>query len=158
MTDFELQRRLRELDAPRPPGNDLWPAIALRMGAESATPRRLHRRAAGLPLAAAAALLIALGGVLYVARQPPLTTAHRTQATAVAAARATSLSPGDVEAFARAHDTDPRLAGATVVLDAAHAELEQALEQRPDAAFLVGLLARTHARRLKLEHYGVRAG
>jgi hypothetical protein len=68
------------------------------------------------------------------------------------------VSPKDARDFTRAPGGDPRLVGAAVVLDSAHAELEQALEQRPDAVFLVSLLNRTNARRMKLEHYGVRAG
>lgn len=158
MTDFELQRRLRDLNTPHPPRDDLWPTIALRMRAEPALPQQPHRRSAGLPLAAAASVLVALGGLLYFAQHPPQATAPPPQAMATAEPAHRNLSPRDAEAFARERGTDPRLVGAAVVLDAAHAELEQALEQRPDATFLVGLLARTHARRLKLDHYGARAG
>ena len=53
---------------------------------------------------------------------------------------------------------DPRLAGPNLVLDAAHSELQQALEAHPDAVFLVSLLNRTNAQRMKLDQFGAKAG
>lgn len=146
MNEFDTLRRLRELNAPRTPQTDLWPAIAERIA--TAPPRR----AAWLPVAAAAAVVLAVAGSLYVGLQPQLTV-ERTGSDLATLPR---VSPS--AAIAAASASDPRLAGAGVVLDAAQAELEQALEQRPDAAFLVGLLSRTNAQRVKLEHYGASAG
>jgi len=154
MNDFELQRALRDLHAPREPRTDLWPAIATRIGAETGASRARHGR--WLPLAAAAAVLLATaGGVLVLGLQrngaPDL-------ANVPSGAHPPTALPATDDALARSHGGDPRLAGAAVVLDAAHAELEQALEQRPDAVFLVGLLNRTNARRMQLERFGARAG
>ena len=155
MNDFEMQRRLRALNTARAPQPDLWPAIAQRIAAAPAAPVAQRRRR-WLPLAAAAALLCALGGALYLAGQGPHAPAER----GVASAPGTPANPRAAGTqHAADSGTDPRLVGASAVLDSAHDELEQALQERPDAAFLVGLLARTNARRLKLEHYGdLRAG
>lgn len=158
MTDFELQRRLRDMNAPHVPQDDLWPLIAARIATETVVPQAVRRRIRTWPLAAAAAVLVAIGGVLNLSQPAPESEPHLAQETAATMSRGTILSPRDAEAFARANGTDPRLAGATVVLDSARGELEQAIEERPDAAFLVGLLARTNARRVKLEHYGAIAG
>ncbi|MFC4822055.1 hypothetical protein [Dokdonella ginsengisoli] len=159
MNDFEIQRRLREMNAPRPPQIDLWPAIEKRI-ADEGRPAAAPRRGRWLPLAAAAGLLLAVvAGTLVVGLQ------QRDALPEVAVRDARSferdlphLSPGDADVGLHAPGGDPRLAGAAVVLDAAQAELEQALAERPDAAFLVGMLNRTNARRMKLDHYGAHAG
>jgi len=154
MTDFEIQRRLREMNAPREPQDDLWAGIASRISTQAAA---ASRRRNWLPLAAAAALMLAVvGGTLMLGmRQTPLQNVASIDAGTLPAQR---ISPTDAQAFGRAPGGDPRLVGAAVVLDAAHAELQQALEQRPDAVFLVSLLNRTNARRMKLDHYGTSAG
>jgi hypothetical protein len=155
MNDFEIQRDLRQMNTPRMPQTDLWPGIAARIAAAEAQPARSVRRP-WLPFAAAASLLLAIGaGVALLQMQP------RDDATLGASntmPMPSRVSPKDAREFSRAPGGDPRLVGAAVVLDSAHAELEQALEQRPDAVFLVSLLNRTNARRMKLEHYGTRAG
>jgi len=153
MTDFEIQRRLREMNAPREPQDDLWAGIAARIAAQAAP---AARRRYWLPLAAAAALLLAVvGGTLVLG----LRQTHLQDVASIDADKpAQRISPRDAQAFGRAPGGDPRLVGAAVVLDAAHAELQQALEQRPDAVFLVSLLNRTNARRMKLDHYGASAG
>ena len=154
MTDFEIQRRLRELNTPRLPQTDLWTVIATRISVREPIPVA-QRRSRWLPLAVAASLLLAFAaGILVLGmRQQNLT-----QDQNVVTTDANALSPRDAQDFARAPAGDPRLIGAAVVLDAAHAELEQALAQRPDAVFLVSLLNRTNARRMKLDHYGASAG
>jgi hypothetical protein len=68
------------------------------------------------------------------------------------------ISPSEAREEALRSGTDPRLAGANIVLDAAHSELQHALEQHPDAVFLVSLLNRTNAQRMKLEQFGANAG
>lgn len=149
--DFELRRRLRELAAPRAPATDLWPSIATRIATEgAAVPLRAPTRRRWPAFAAAAGLLLALTGALL----PGLLGRGVDRLTDRDAAR-----PFDRQALtdtARAPADDPRLLAATIVLDSANAELEHALEQRPDAVFLVGLINRTHARRLKLEQLGER--
>lgn len=159
MTDFEIQRRLRELNTPRTPQTDLWAAIATRLAANESTPV-MRRRNRWLPLAAAASLLFAVvaGTLVLGARQQSLTHDMATVDANAPSPKKQIVAPRDAQDFARARGGDPRLVGAVVVLDAAHAELEQALDERPDAVFLVSLLNRTNARRMKLDHYGASAG
>jgi hypothetical protein len=54
--------------------------------------------------------------------------------------------------------SDPQLAATAQGLDSASAQLQDALEQRPDAVFLVGLLNRTNAQRLRLMRKSPYAG
>lgn len=158
MNDFEIQRGLRQMNAPRAPETDLWPAIAARIGSDTvqASPRK---RGTWLPLAAAAGVLLALAtGLLLPILQPanaPRDIAETPQAVAPAILRQSPVAARDA---AIAQGRDPRFAGASVVLDAAQAELAQAIEQRPDAVFLVSLLNRTNAQRMKLDNFGARAG
>ena len=160
MNDFEIQRGLRQLNAPRLPQGDLWPAIAARIDADIARPAP-HRRGSWLPLAAAAGVMLAIAaGVLApLAQRGTAPQDVVTQAPGSIIQPSTlRLSPTEARDAAIARGSDPRVAGATAVLDAAQAELAQALEQRPDAVFLVSLLNRTHAQRMKLDHFGARAG
>ena len=158
MTDFELQRRLRELIAPRTPQSDLWPVIAARIATAPARVQTGRRRRAWLPIAAAAAVLFAIAGALSIALRQHDAMTDNSMTTNAIPPRGSPPSPHDVATFANAPNGDPRLIGAAAVLDAAHAELEQALDQRPDAVFLVSLLNRTRARRTQLDHFGASAG
>lgn len=161
MTDFEMQRRLRDMNAPRMPSRDLWPSIAARIesGAASApvaqSPRA--RRNRWIPFAAAASILFAVGGgVLMLGLQR-----HADDASSIvdgSMPRVERITPSEARRQALRSGEDPRIAGANVVLDAAHSELQQALEQHPDAVFLVSLLNRTNAQRMKLEQFGAKAG
>lgn len=146
MTDLEIQRRLRGMNAPRAPGVDLWPAIEQRIAAPSSLPasRRPPRR--WLPFALAAALPLGLLGA-------GLLTSHLHSA---ATSKPVALEQDAPRDRPRALD-DPRLAGAAIVLDAAQIELRQAIQQNPDAGFLVELLNRTEARRNRLDRYGTTA-
>ena len=127
MNDFEMQRRLRALNTARAPQPDLWPAIAQRIAAAPAAPVAQRRRR-WLPLAAAAALLCALGGALYLGGQGPHAPAER----GLASAPGTPAYPRAAGTqHAAESGTDPRLVGASAVLDSAHDELEQALQERP---------------------------
>ena len=49
-----------------------------------------------------------------------------------------------------AQPAHPTLAAATLDLNDASTNIQEALEQRPDAVFLVGLLNRTNSQRLRL--------
>lgn len=159
MNDFEIQRDLRGMKTPRMPSHDLWPAIAARIeaGPEVAmAPLATRRR--WIPLAAAAGTLLAIVGGLLT-----FTLHQRDDVSSSAIADATPprverISPRDAREQAQRTGEDPRLAGANIVLDAAHSELQQALEQHPDAVFLVSLLNRTNAQRMKLEQFGAKAG
>jgi hypothetical protein len=153
MTDFEIQRRLRDLRLPVEPSHDLWPGIATRiLAAEAVAPVPAVRRRR-LPLALAAGVAVAaVAGVLSLAlqRQPDPQPLVHGEATGLPGIRGVELD--------RIPGNDPRLAGATLVIDSAQQQLEQALEQQPEAVFLVGLLNRTHAQRMKLERIGAQAG
>ncbi len=155
MTDFELQRDLRALRGPRQPQTDLWAGIAARIEAGSGsarTPRMGQRR--WFPLASAAAIAVAVSaGVFSLALQRQYV--ERSEASIDAAP---SVRSQIERARALAAHGDPRIAGAEVVLDAASSELEQALQQQPDAVYLVGLINRTHAQRRKLARLGMHAG
>lgn len=84
---------------------------------------------------------------------------HRELMASTAGASHSGLDVGQQIERARqlAAAGDPRLASAEVVLDAANQELDQALQQQPDAVFLVGLINRTHAQRRKLARLGLEA-
>lgn len=150
MNDFELQRDLRALRGPRAPATDLWPRIAAGIAADaSRPPARVRRRWIPLGIAAAFALVMGSGVALLALQQPsrselaevPLTVREQ-----IERARELALT------------SDPGLASAEVVIDTATGELEQALQQQPDAVFLVGLINRTHAQRRKLARLGMHAG
>ncbi|MET0230604.1 MAG: hypothetical protein ABW186_06710 [Rhodanobacteraceae bacterium] len=157
MTEFEIQRNLRAMNAPREPEHDLWPAIAARIGAsmETSAPRATRRR--WIPLAAAAGTVFAIvGGLAFFALKDRVeTSADNDYAMTTHIER---ISPAQAREQALRSGEDPRLAGSNIVLDAAHSELQQALEQHPDAVFLVSLLNRTNAQRMKLEQFGAKAG
>jgi hypothetical protein len=129
-SEFQWRSEMRKLDTPVQPQRDLWPNILARI---TAAPRRRAR----WPLfAAAATVLVALGaGTLawrvYEPAPQPLDASART-------------------ALDWAQPNNPTLAAAAQDLDGASAQLQQALEQRPDAVFLVGLLNRTNGQRMRL--------
>lgn len=157
MTEFEIQRKLRAMDAPRQPEHDLWPAIAARIASSSqtSTPHAARRR--WLPLAAAASTVLAIaGGLAFFAMKGEVDTS--TNDDYAMTTRIERISPAQAREQALRSGEDPRLAGANIVLDAAHSELQQALEQHPDAVFLVSLLNRTNAQRMKIEQFGAKAG
>jgi hypothetical protein len=156
MTEFEIQRKLRAMNAPRAPERDLWPAIAARIesGSETSAPRARRR---WIPLAAAAGTVFAIvGGLAFFALRDRAGTS--TSDDYAMTTRIERISPAEAREQALRSGEDPRLAGANIVLDAAHSELQQALEQHPDAVFLVSLLNRTNAQRMKLEQFGAKAG
>jgi hypothetical protein len=157
MTEFEIQRNLRAMNAPRMPQRDLWPTIASRIEAgETATPRASRRH--WLPLAAAASTVLAIAGsLLFFALHDPMGAPVESDDYAMAT-RFQRISPQEARDQALRSGQDPRIAGANIVIDAAHSELQQALEQHPDAVFLVSLLNRTNAQRMKIEQLGAKAG
>jgi hypothetical protein len=129
-SEFQWRSEMRKLDTPVEPQHDLWPGIQARI---TAAPRR---RARWPLLAAAATVLIAVGAgtltwLMYVPAAAPLDASART-------------------ALDWAQPNNPTLAAAAQDLDGASAQLQQALEQRPDAVFLVGLLNRTNSQRMRL--------
>ena len=157
MTDFEIQRDLRAMNTARMPGRDLWPSIAARIETESDSVAAHGARRRWIPLAAAAGTVLAIAGSLLIftlrERAPIAPDSDYAMTT-----RVERITPQAAREAALRTGEDPRLAGANIVLDAAHSELQQALEQHPDAVFLVSLLNRTNAQRMKLEQFGAKAG
>jgi hypothetical protein len=156
MTEFEIQRNLRAMNAPRMPARDLWPAIAARIEAGESAPLATRRR--WLPLAAAASTVLAIAGSLLFVTLRDHTDAPIESDDYAMATRFQRITPQEARDEALRSGQDPRLAGANIVIDAAHSELQQALEQHPDAVFLVSLLNRTNAQRMKIEQLGAKAG
>jgi hypothetical protein len=157
MTEFEIQRNLRAMNAPRMPERDLWPSIAARIQAgETATPRAARRR--WLSLAAAASTVFAIAGSLTFFALHDRSNASADTDDYAMATHFQRITPQEARDQALRSGQDPRIAGANIVIDAAHTELQQALEQHPDAVFLVSLLNRTNAQRMKIEQLGAKAG
>ena len=156
--EFEWRNQMRKHAEAIEPEHDLWPAIAARIAATTvASHRRSWRSHAGW-MAIAATLVVAGGAGL---------TAYRWQRAAPVPATASAIppateQPAGVQAVAVATEEpprtaldwampdDPALAATAQNLDNASAQLQDALEQRPDAVFLVGLLNRTNSMRLRL--------
>ncbi|MGA8278179.1 MAG: hypothetical protein WB784_08300 [Rhodanobacteraceae bacterium] len=156
MSEFEIRRRLRELGGERAPERDLWPGIATRIAGTA--PAGSSRPARGFAFAVAAGIAIALGAGLigFALHRPDVLPLASTPGQSLPVRP--SAEPDQRRSLARIASTDPRLAGAAVVLDAAHTELEQALEQQPDAVFLVRLLNRNNEQRMKLARLAMKAG
>lgn len=155
MNDFELRRELREMRVPHEPRRDLWAQIAGRLDGAPALPKPIARRP-WWPLAVAAGVALAVTAGLF-----SLTMQDRddNQQAGISSLRDGPSVKEQIERARELADSgDPRLAGAEVVIDAASDELEQALQQHPDAVFLVGLINRTHAQRRKLARLGLNAG
>jgi hypothetical protein len=148
-TDHEFQWRseLRKLGGDVEPVRDLWPAIAADMTAWS--PRRVRnlRIAAGFT----AALALAVGAGLLARRASwlaPAATPPHIAAVVAPASQAMDAAPRPPLAWAM--PADPTLAAAARDLDGASADLQRALEQHPNAVFLVGLLNRTNSQRMRV--------
>lgn len=155
MNDFELRRELRELRVPREPQRDLWTQISRQLDGGPALPKQIARRP-WWPLATAAGVALAVTAGLFslaLQRQD-----DRQQAGLSSLRDGPSVRAQIERARELANTGDPRLAGAEVVIDSASDELEHALQQHPDAVFLVGLINRTHAQRRKLARLGLNAG
>lgn len=139
MNEFEWRRQLRELQQPRAPRRDLWPAIdtALDQANATRTPNRASRRRwrAGAALAASLLLVVLAGWHPWSAPTAPAGTATH----------------------ANWKPADPRLAGAAIELDAARLELELAIRQAPDSAALQRLLRHTERQQAQLRQLTDRA-
>ena len=159
MNEFELRRELRGLRTDREPGQDLWVQIAGRLQTEESAvqqPAQKKRRHNWLPLSVAAAIAVSLSaGIFSMAMQE---SAFVASPASIGTSENVSVQNQIERARELATTVDPRLAGAEVVVDAANAELEEALRQQPDAVYLVGLINRTHAQRRKLARLGLDAG
>jgi hypothetical protein len=144
MSEFEWRSEMRKLSGAVEPARDLWPTIEARI---AALPNRRSRRP--LIFSMAAGLLVACGAMVFAWR---LHTTAPVESPAVASTTAVTNAPNKHK-HARAdlaQPAHPVLAAASLDLDDASADIQEALEQRPDAVFLVGLLNRTNGQRMRL--------
>jgi hypothetical protein len=149
MNEFEWRRQMQQLRQPVMPRRDLWPAIDQMLDTEDAQPamstplprRRFARRPSWLAAAGLAAVILLSVGMGW-----HLLHGNRTGSTS-----------GDMIA-SHWKAADPRLAGATIELDAARMELQQAMQQAPDSAALHRLLARTERQQAQLHQLTSQAG
>jgi hypothetical protein len=131
----------------------------------AASHRRSRRSQIGW-LAIAATLVVAGGAGLTAYRwqravrvpAPVAVTAADLPPVAVQPVASTSAPAPELTALDWAVPDDPALAATAQNLDNASAQLQDALEQRPDAVFLVGLLNRTNSMRLRLLRKSPNAG
>lgn len=156
-SEFQWRRQMRDLGGAVQPQRDLWLDIAARIAAEqdaATAPAAPTRRRRVLPFAAAAGVMLVglLATALWhgsVSPDPVQLAVEKAQGETAAALASTNRQ------FKQVRSQDPRLVAATVELDAAAEQIEQMLQQQPDAVFLVGLLNRTNERRLKLARMGL---
>ena len=155
--EFQWRNQMRKLSGTVEPTHDLWPGIAARLAVSGAHTTPRHRRRHRW-MAIAASLVIASGATFTAYqlqyRQGSASVAPQLPVPATVAAK------NDLprSALDWAKPADPALTHATQTLDNASAQLEQALEQRPDAVFLVGLLNRTNGQRMRLLRQAPYAG
>jgi hypothetical protein len=164
--EFEWRNQMRKHAEAVEPAHDLWPAIAARLATTAASQRRSRRSRIGW-LAIAATLVVAGGAGLTayrwqravpVSAPVPAMTAMDVQSVAVQPAANPGAPAPELTALDWAVPDDPALAATAQNLDNASAQLQDALEQRPDAVFLVGLLNRTNSMRLRLLRKSPNAG
>lgn len=138
--EFAWRNELRKLGGDAEPQRDLWPQIATRIAMRPVTQR--WRMGLGL----AATLIVAIGVAALAWRTQSASTIPLVATTPHHAASVSA----DNAPLAWAVPADPALAAASRDLDNASVQLQQALETHPQAVFLVGLLNRTNAERMRL--------
>ncbi len=144
MSEFEWRNGMRKAGGPVEPERDLWPDIAAKI---SAVPQEKMRHPRLPTFAIAAGVLVACGAVLFAwqMQNKPL---PQQPVVAVNSGVPKRVINNVVETDEHA----PRkvLANANDELSDASASIQQALEQRPDAVFLVNLLNKTNSQRLRV--------
>ena len=161
--ELELRRRLRQLPREREPQRDLWTGIQARIGASPQTSVVSPMRSwIGMALAAAAVLGLALGlvwrPILVPTTAPSVAQASSYgQSVRVASDRLLQREADAITLeYQLAIDSlagmplPPDLHAATAELDASAAHLRQALNEQPEATYLLDRLRRTYDQRLKL--------
>jgi hypothetical protein len=148
--EFQWRSGMRKLDEKVEPASDLWPAIAARIERDArVVPLRSRSAWRQRITAVAATLVIASGAGLIAYRQPG--NGDVVKATPVSSPAATGAHMKMPRtALDWAVPADPKLAAAAQDLDQASADLQAALEARPDAVFLVSMINRTNAQRMRL--------
>ncbi|HEX7803295.1 MAG TPA: hypothetical protein VF471_11135 [Pseudoxanthomonas sp.] len=154
--DETLRWQLRGLRRDQEPQADLWPGIAARIAvtpqqAPAASKQRARRFA---PWAMAASLLLAVG---VVWQMMPTTQPQAPVGNPMVRQQAVSMALDYERAFARLEqaDTHPELHGAFGELDRSAAQILSAIDNDPNATFLLEQLRRTYARRLQLTQRAV---
>jgi len=158
--EFEWRNQMRKLGGPVEPARELWPDIAARIAGAPALATSRRRIAPWLAMAATLAVAVGAGVIAYrgSARPAPGAPTQASVSAPVAATPATPAEQPQRTALDWAVPADPALLASAQNLDNASAQLQGALEQRPDAVFLVGLLNRTNAQRLRLMRKSPYAG
>jgi anti-sigma-K factor RskA len=160
--EFLWRNQMRKQAEAVEPEHDLWPAIAARLSVTTPASRRRSWRSHAGWLAIAATLVVAGGAGLTAYRwqraAPAPTMTTDVQTVAVQAPGASGVTTSELTPLDWAMPDDPTLAATAQNLDNASAQLQDALEQRPDAVFLVGLLNRTNSMRLRLLRKSPNAG
>ncbi len=142
--EIRWRSQLRQLNGPVQPARDLWPQIDPRLQ----TPRR-RVRIASMAVAASLAIVCVASLLLLRARSHQSDRGSAPPAV-IAIAHNVQTAPGSHTALVWALPKNPTLAAAAHDLDDASTQLQHALQQHPDAVFLVGLLNRTNAQRMRL--------
>ena len=147
--EFEWRSGMRKLQEEVAPDHDLWPSISARLDPRLA--RRTQSAGWQRRLAAiAATLVIASGAGLIAYRHAPNPSGLPSTSPAQPQASSAAGGRGARTAFDWAVPTDPKLASAAQDLDKASVDLQAALEAHPDAVFLVSMINRTNAQRMRL--------
>jgi hypothetical protein len=147
--EFEWRSGMRKLDERVEPTQDLWPAIAARVGHRARSVPAASRAAWRQRISAiAATLVIASGAGLVAYRQG----GNGGIAASIPSAGSVSGVAGNAPPTALdwAMPVDPKLAAVAQDLDKASADLQAALDAHPDAVFLVSMINRTNAQRMRL--------
>lgn len=147
MSEFEWRNEMRKLNEPIETTRDLWPDISVRIAQQPPVASR-HQWRRGF--AAIAASVVAASGAGLLAYRLDRDVAATGAAPNAIAARSAASESVPRTALDWAVPSDPKLAMVAQGLDKASAELQQALETRPDAVFLVSMINRTNAQRMRL--------
>ena len=144
MSEFEWRNGMRKVGGPVEPDRDLWPDIAAKISAVPQDKRPLasaHVRHRG-----GRAGRLRRGAVRVAIAEQAGSRSNRTVAVN------TPVPKRVINNVVENDEHAPRkvLANASDELSDASASIQQALEQRPDAVFLVNLLNKTNSQRLRV--------
>jgi hypothetical protein len=153
--EFQWRSGMRKLDEKIEPATDLWSAIAARIQLEDRVVPLSSRGAWRQRFAAIAATLVIVSGAGLIAYR-----AGNVEVASTLPTRAPSGISVNVPRTALdwAVPADPKLAAAAQDLDKASIDLQAALEAHPDAVFLVSMINRTNAQRMRLLRQSVISG
>jgi hypothetical protein len=153
--EFQWRNQMRKLNQAVEPARDLWPDIAAQIVRPAAMVRRPEWRRPAFAIAASLMVAVGAGVTAYRLNRPLVAPPANNVASIIPAATSTAAQPIATDAATPtaldwAVPADPKLAAAAQDLDKASADLQAALEARPDAVFLVSMINRTNAQRMRL--------